>query len=353
MPSLRLRPRASGPALLAALLVAGAAGPAGAQRSFRDVAADAREVTDEEARSFAAPLFARCDEGDRSERRRCERTRRREARELRRTRWLLSVPATGHVESGPYEAVREGFLVRVPDLIFESGEGLLTTRAPEGGAIAQHVLAQRFFVVPPERAERWFSRNAVGRLRLRVVFRFGRAWESGERRGVVIEPEAIQVYNSSTGNVLVDSLREVEAPPSGPTMLDQRVLLWDAGTLHEARWRAPDGTPLLFSVRVERGAEGVQRPVLLEARGVDVREVARFEAPCCGASLALMPRNADGVLVVFTERRPSDGDPGRGVVRLYEWRGERLEQVAHWAGSNDQNPPAWIVDPSAPVPPSD
>ncbi|MBX3247529.1 MAG: hypothetical protein KF901_10165 [Myxococcales bacterium] len=327
------------------VLLLGAASPAMAQRTFSAVAERASEVPGD-WRRFIAPLFQACEGANR---RTCEATRRRDQRTLRTGSWLMSIPAAEHVEIGPYEAVREGFLVRVPDLVLRTPDGWLTTATPRDGVLPVGVLAERFFVVPPDRAERFFGRNDPARLRLRMVFRVGREWAVGSRRGVTIEVSAVQVYNESTGNVLVDSLADPPAPPGGAERLDGRIQVWDRSQLREARWRAPDGTPVLFSVRVDPAEGDAQTPVLLETRGVVSREVGRFRAPCCEATLALIPRG-DDVMVVFTERRPSAEHPGRGRVELFQWRNGAFVRRTAWEGSNAESPPAWITDPDAPLP---
>ncbi|MCA9614052.1 MAG: hypothetical protein H6722_22645 [Sandaracinus sp.] len=333
-------------ALLLLLAFAIPSSPAEAQRSFAQVADRASEIPGDWQR-FVAPLFERC-EG--REARACEARRRRDERTLRTGTWLISVPAAGLVEVGPYEFVREGFVVRVPDLVLRTPNGWLTTAAPEDGVLPVNVLAERFFVVPPDRAERFFGRNDPSRLRLRAVIRMGRAWTAGAQRGVTISVDAIQVYNESTGDVLVDSLSDTAAPPGGAERLAGRMQVWDNTQLREARWRAPDGTPVLFSMRVERGEGETKIPVLLETRGVVANEVVRFMAPCCDASLALIPRGEAGVLVIFTERRPSADNPGRGHVLLLEWRQGRFVERARWEGSNAEAPPSWVTDPNAAVP---
>ena len=318
------------------LLALAFAVPASAQ-PFTEVARNATEI--EDLSQFGAQLFGCSDAA-------C----RREARRMRRTTWLASLPAQGNVELGPYEVVREGFMVRVPDLIIEAQGGMLTTIPPEDGAIARHVLADRFFVSPPDEAGRWFRRNSIERLRLRVVFRIGSDWETETRKGVTIRALGIQIYNSSTGNVLVDTIRNPPAPPGGPIDLYERVMLWEGTQLKEARWRSPDGTPLLFSVRVDRRPGGVRQPVLVETRGVTRRDVARFETNHDNSTLAVMPRRVGEVLVIFTLRRPSEGDPGHGEVHVYQWRDGSLHRAAQWRGSNADDPPAWVRDPTAPLP---
>ncbi len=320
-----------------------------AAQTFNDIAENASEVPDE-LRYFGRALWERCDEG--SERRRCERRRRRDARALRSTVWLASMPATGNLEIGPYETLREGFRVRVPDLILDADGGLLTTRLPTPGFTERRTLAERFFVVPPEHAERWFRRNAIERVRLRILFRIGRDWENGEQRGALMEVVGIQAYNASTGNVLIDSLAHPVPSPGGPVDLTGRVTLWRPAQLREARWRAPDGTPLLFSVRVDRSEDGRRHPVVVETRGITRHDVARFDAPGEGdASVTLAPHGTDGILVIFTDRRPNDGTPDHGFVHLFRWNGTNLERVAQWEGSNDQELPPWVLDPNAPSSP--
>jgi len=318
-------------------------------QSFRDAAEEASEIPGE-LRRFGAPLFDECDQGSSRDRSRCQRSRRRDVRSLRAGRWLVSEVATGHVEVGPYETVREGFAVRIPDLELQANGGLLTTRVPtERGRYDRQVIAERFFVVAPDRAERWFSRNALDRLRIRLVLSFGEAWERGDQKGVLIEVHAIQVYNASTGSVLMDSTDQRAVPP-GPPDLDRRVLLWDRSTVREARWRAPSGEAVLFSVEVTRDEDGTQTAVLHESRGITRREVGRFSAPCCDASLAMIPRAQTGVMVVFTESRPGEGRTGAGQVHLFEWRGDALETAATWSGTNEQTPPVWVRDETAPIP---
>ncbi|MEM9067532.1 MAG: hypothetical protein AAGE52_03470 [Myxococcota bacterium] len=312
-------------------------------QNFREAAARAEEISD--LTTFARPLFIDC----RGQAASCERRRRGQLRQLRRRTWLASLPAVGNVEIGPYETVREGFLVRVPDLMFEAGGGLLTTQAPQEGAVSRYVVSERFFVVPPERAERWFRRNSVERMRLRVVFRVGRPWTSGDKRGAVIRASGIQIYNASTGNVLIDTIANPPPPPGGPVDLYERVTLWDPSQVQEARWRSPDGTPLLLSVRIDPSEAG-RVPVLVETRGVTRRDVAQFPSPRANSSLAVIPRGADGILVVFTLERPGEGGAGQGVVKLYRWQEGTLREAAAWSGSNDDSPPAWIVDEDAPLP---
>lgn len=335
-------------ALLLLFAFATSSSPAEAQRSFAQIADQASEMPGDWQR-FVTPLFERC-EGPQA--RACEARRRRDERTLRAGSWLISVPAAGHVEIGPYEFVREGFAVRVPDLVLETSNGSLTTATPVEGALPVEILAERFFAVPPERAERFFGRNDPSRLRLRAVIRFGRPWTVGDRRGVVISVEGLQLYNESTGDVLVDSLGAHPSPPGGAERLTERLQVWDDTQLREARWRAPDATPVLFSVRVERGEGETKVPVLVETRGVVATEVARFTAPCCDANLALIPRGDAAVLVVFTRHRRSANAPGRGQVLLLEWQGGTFVQRARWEGRDAEPLPAWITDPTAPLPPA-
>lgn len=334
--------------LLPALCLAIAA-PAAAQ-TFNEVAEDASEVPGD-LRYFGRALWERCDEGSAAERRRCERRRRSDARALRATLWLASLPAEGNLEIGPYETIREGFLVRVPHLVLQANGGVLSTRPPTSDPADPGVLAERFFVVPPERAERWFRRNAIDRVRLRLVFRVGRDWSEGQRRGALIELVGVQAYNASTGNVLVDSLSAEEPTGGGPVDLTDRVTLWEPTQLQEARWRVPDGTVVLFSVRVDRTQDGVRHPVLVETRGVERRDLARFEAAAeQDASLALARLGPDRILAIFTDRRPSGETPGHGFVHLYLWRDGHFTRAAQWEGSNDQPLPGWVTDPRAPLP---
>ncbi len=321
------------------------AAPAAAQ-TFREVAEEASEVPGS-LRYFARALFERCEEAaDPSAQRRCERQRRRDGRVLRSTLWLASMPAGGKVEVGPYETVREGFLVRVPQLVLEANGGLLTTRDPTDGANDPGVLAERFFVVPPERAERWFRRNALERVRLRLLFRIGRLWRDGDRRGALIEVVGVQAYNASTGTVLVDSFAPEDPPPGGPVELTARVTLWEPTQLREARWRGPDSTPLILSVRVERDDGGIRHPVLVQTLGVARQDLARFDVPADqDASLALAPHGPGRLLAIFTDRRPSDAAPGHGVVQLYGWRDGALVPIARWEGRDDEAP-RWVVDPA-------
>ena len=262
----------------------------------------------------------------------------------------MSVPAPGRVELGPYESVREGFLVRVPSFQVRLDGGVAASHRSTAGRTPREVLGEQFVAVPPEHAERWLARNAQSRLRLRLVVRFGDTWQDGERQGVDLQIRGIQVYNESTGDVLLDSLDASDVSMPGPPDLDERALLWDRRTTREARWRNAEGVPLLFSVRVEAGEGDAQRPVLLFRSAIDDVPIATYPAPCCTASLALSPRGPGEVLVIFTERRPEANAPGRGRVELWRWTGTSFTQLARWEGANDDAPPAWVRDPNVAPP---
>lgn len=336
--------RRTGLVLRSALIIAAlsVSSLASAQR-FRDVAADAQDLPGDVS-EFGAAYFASCDSPG------CRRVQRRDIRALQRQKWLVSVPATGHVELGPYETVREGFLVRVPTVVLSMSGGRMSTHAPMAdGSFPREVLGENFLAVPPRHAERWLARNAPERLRLRMVVELESRFEPhGEPSDVVrIRSHGIQVYNASTGDVLLDSLAATPDVLPGPPDLDERALLWDRSTMREARWRTAQGRPLLFSVRVEPGEGDALRPILLVRREIEDERVVAFDALCCSASLAVAPRAPNEVLVVFTERRPGDGHPGRGRVALYRWTGDAFSRVANWAGNNDETPPAWVTDPTA------
>ena len=52
------------------------------------------------------------------------------------------------------------------------------------------------------------------------------------------------------------------------------------------------------------------------------------------------------------ERRPTQTQPGEGEVVLLTWRPAvgALGVAARWHGDNEASPPAWLSDPSAPLP---
>lgn len=331
--------------VLLAVLASCFALPAAAQSRFRAASADAMEIPGELG-TFGGALFESCETGGAA----CRRTRRADQRLLRRRSWLMSVPALGHVELGPYESVREGFLVRVPSFQVALDGGVAASHRSTGGRTPREVLGEQFVPVPPEHAERWLARNAQSRMRLRLVVRFGATWQDGERAGVDLQIRGIQVYNESTGDVLLDSLDASEASMPGPPDLDERALLWDRHTTREARWRNAEGIPLLFSVRVEAGHGDAQRPVLLFRSAIADVPIATYPAPCCTASLALSPRGPGEILVIFTERRPEPNAPGRGRVELWRWTGTAFVQRARWEGANDDTPPAWVRDPTVAPP---
>ena len=340
--------RSSIPLLLLLLLPASAR----AQR-FSEVARDAEDLSAAPS-TLVGPFVRECDEGPRHVRRQCSHDTRLAVRELRRKRYLWSVPAAGHLEVGPYEHVTEGFRIRVPGFALVDGPALVATQALEGGELPKHTLAESFRMVEPANADQWHARNAIGRLRMRLVVGFGEIFEDAGRSGVILEVHAVQVYNGSSGEVLLDSAAPREEIPPAPPELTERVVLWDRSQLLETLWHAPDGTPILLSVRADpiAGHPEALRPVLLRQTGIEQRELVRFTADRPDASVAVSP-HGPGVLVVFTKSRPGPDQPGHGEVHLFHWRpaaGDFVE-AARWEGSNSETPPPWVLDPAAPLRP--
>ena len=324
------------------LLVFLSASSVSAQTGFRELAENAREFS-AETQELTRHLFEPCVQQTRPQRRNCQRRQRAVEREMRASTWLISMPALGRVEIGPYEVVREGFLIRVPSLSFAVDGGTFTTYRPENRGEETRVLAQQFNLISPNRMERWFRRNRIDRLRLRIVFHVEQSWRHENRQGYQIRPLGIQVYNESTGNVLLDSSRTSSPPPGGPIDLTARITLWDTHQLREARWATPNHEVILFSVRVDPQENGNRTLVLVETRGITTRDLARFDTGRQETSLAVLPRNSESILVVFTEQRPNLGTSGRGIVHLYEWHENSLSRTQQWQGTNEQTPPAWVV----------
>lgn len=308
--------------------------PASAQ-SFREIAENAEEAG--ELSRFGGALFEDCDDDL------CRGRAEREASALRAGRWLVSVPAAGNVEVGPYERVRQGFLVRIPSLRLHADGGRLVSGDLSG---PRETHAERFFAVPPERSAAWFAQNAISRLRVRAVIRIGESYQVDGRDVARIEVEAVELFNNGTGAWLVDSARPTALPEGGPVNLDVHVRLWDANAQGEARWHAPNGEALIFSVR--RDGRVV---TLVETRGVTTRDVHSFEnIQLREAGLALRPRGENEVLVIFTRRRPGRNHPGSGSVILLRWHAQSLVPVLVWNGDNGQPMPAWVLDADAPTP---
>ena len=260
----------------------------------------------------------------------------------------MSLPATGRLAVEPHETAGEGFVVRVDALSSPAGD--IATSHLRGEPLAGRPLAEGFIGVSTQRAERWLARNAVDRLRIRYLFRVIRAGEGTEAEPIALDAQALQVYNASTGDVLLDTQRATARARPGAAALDERVLLWSPSTFREARWRRSGQPTLLFSTRTQ--SDGGQREIVLLVReSLADRELARYRAPGHDASLAMLPRGADEVIVVFTASRPGDTDPGSGSVEV--WSADntgRLVRRAAWSGSNDQQPPPWVRDPTAPLP---
>lgn len=326
---------AFGCALLLGAMLTGAPSTAAAQR-FSDVSSQAQEL-DEDLVVWAAPLVAGCREGSGAARRRC--------RQLRQGSYLVSLPARGHVRIGPYESLHEGFRVDVP--VFVGGgapHAYVSTVASRSGAFAPGMLAESFQTVEPSRAQRWLARNAIERLRLRMVVRPGRAWTDrlAGRRGVLIEVLGVQVFNESTGNVLLDSVAGAGELPTAPAELDARVRLWDSTASREAVWTAPDGRRVLLSIIVDAvpGHPDQHMPKLTATVGATYRDVARSTVHCCESNVSVAPRGSEEVLVI-TSDLANGSESARGTVTLVRWNAQSaaFESVAEWHGANSEPPP--------------
>ncbi len=355
--ALRSRARRVFP-LLAALAVSLAHGTARAE-SFAELAARAR-APGRELAALAAPFFADCGALVGRSREVCEANLGRAAAEIDGVDLLVSMPGDHRVVVGPYEPRGGGFRVTVPgfEIVRPTG-GVVGTQARRGGVMRPHVLAETFVRVPAAEARAWSARNAPQRLRVRFVVRFGAPYEDrgapspDERRAVVAEVRATQVYNASAGDVLVDSTEPRGAMPDAPTALDGRRSLWTARGAREVVWPVVGADPALFHARVDRSEGGPEAGtlVMLATVRAETIELARIAASA-DAQVDLVPHGERGALVIVTETRSARGRPGRGQVLLVRYDAERAHLVvrARWQGSNDEAPPAWVRDPQAPVP---
>jgi hypothetical protein len=355
-------PTPSRAALLGVLLLATPS--TAAAEPFSALARDAHEVAGDLS-SLAAPFLTSCDALVGGSRALCESNLGRARAELEGRALLASMPAAGLVELGPYEPTSGGFRVRLPGFRVALPQGVASTRPTRGGALPEQTLAEAFVPIAPEDAAAFAARNAPERLRLRMIFRFGRRWDDPSaprpeaRRGVLVEMRAAQVYNESSGEVLLDSTVHASVPPP-PASLDARRLLFGRGRGREVLWRTPDGEQVLFHVRIEPGAPpagggaspAVSTTVVLGTRRADTHELVRFEALDPEASVDLIPHGDLGALLVITEERTRRGHVGRGQVLLLRWDAARtrVEVRARWRGANDEAPPAWVRDPRAPLP---
>jgi hypothetical protein len=177
---------------------------------------------------------------------------------------------------------------------------------------------------------------------LRVIFRFGETFTDGELRGVVLNLVAAQVFNDSTGNVLLDTTR-TPGPPQEPHALDRRVRLWDRNGHAEALWQAPDGRRYVFHVENQPllTPPNSSAPMLHAWHGPERQSVVHFVAPCCTANISVAPRDAETLMVIITERAAEGAVPGQGqvlVIRFIQARGV-FRVVARWRGSNTERPP--------------
>lgn len=342
------------PLLVAAvLLLGGVEVPhAQAQSSFNQFADEATEVTGS-LLSLAEPLFEDCQALTGVHRRACSLRVRNAARDLNRTTYLHTLPAGDHLRFDPYEPMGGGFRVYLRGFEQRDGQRVVSTRATEGGVLPVHTIAQGFSVVPARAARPWVIQNAPERLVLRVIFRFGETFADGELRGVVLNLVAAQVFNDSTGNVLLDTTR-TPGPPQEPHALDRRVRLWDANGHAEALWQAPDGRRYVFHVENQPllTPPNSSAPMLHAWHGPERQSVVHFVAPCCTANISVAPRDAETVMVIITERAAEGAVPGQGqvlVIRFIQARGV-FRVVARWRGSNTERPPAWVTDPTAPLP---
>lgn len=312
----------------------------GAQ-SFRDLSRRAEEL--EDSRTFGAALFFDCATLEPvQQQRRCFGRNRGAQSRLRRNTWLISLPAEGRLSVGPYEEDRGGLSLRVPQQRIQANGGALSTATPQTtGGLGGALLAEQFFALPADRVERWRAQNALERLRLRMVFRVGPAWPNRPSDGATIEVVAIQVYNTGSGSVLIDSTRPPRNTEGAPAALAQRVEVWSRERQSSAFWHAPEFVPVILEARSEDG------DIVLSAQSEATQEFARFPIPDAeDTNLALLPHGQNGVLAVLTSSRPGANAVGHGEVRLYRWSEGQLREAARWEGSNQEAPPRWVVDPS-------
>ncbi len=297
--------------------------------------------------NLASPLLIRCRAGETP----CASE---SATKVREKTWLLTIPAGRYVRVGPYESLEEGFRVSLPGLAFRRGrQGLkIVSIAPMvQGRLPPLPLVAQFHRVEPSRARAWRARNNPSRLRARMVFTFGDVWSDEPRRGITIHIKAVQVYNTSTGDVLLDSTRAPTAMPDPPPRLSERLRLWEPSMMREALWATTDGREMLLSVQTNalHNEPGLLVPTLCVTEGARRKELIRFRAGDRSASLAVAPHGANRLLVIFTSRRPRPGRVGNGVVTLLQWikSQNQLFIVARWEGTNRDTPPEWVRDPNA------
>jgi hypothetical protein len=332
-----------------------------AAEPFSTLAQDAHEVSGDLG-ALAAPLLTSCDALVGRSHELCETSLGRARAEVEGRTLLVSMPVTGFVELGPYEPSGGGFRVRLPGFQIVLPQGVVSSRARRGGVLPEQTLAEAFVRVAPSDAAAFVARNAPERLRLRMVFRFGRRFHDRsaprpeERHGLLVEMRAAQVYNESSGEVLLDSTAPAAVPPA-PALLDARRLLFGHGRGQEVLWLAQGGDPVLFHVRAQPLSDVVEPPgavtaIIFGTRRADTEEIVRFDALDPEASVDLLPHGDRGVLVVITEERTRPGHVGRGQVLLLRWDASqaRPEIRARWRGANDETPPAWVRDPRAELP---
>jgi hypothetical protein len=344
-------------ALAFALALASLTPASASAEPFSSLAREAHEVS-QDIGELASPLLASCDALVGRSRELCE-TNVGRAREMVEGRTLLvSMPITGFVEIGPYEPRAGGFRIRLPGFQVIRPQGVVSTRPRRAGIMPEQMLAEAFVRVAAADAPTFAARNDPERLRLRLIFRFGRLWQdpraerAEERRGVLVEMRAAQVYNASSGEVLLDSTDRASVP-SPPPVLDARRVLFGRGQAHEVLWRTPDDDLVLFHVRAEVGdhPESLE-PIVLCTRRAETRELVRFDALEPEAAVDVIPHGRTGLLLIITEERSRRGHVGRGQVLLLQWNAAEARAFvrARWRGANDETPPAWVRDPNAELP---
>lgn len=328
-----------------------------AQPRFSELERAATEVP-AELGAWAAPLLVDCRGRAPAEARRCLASRRSQRTALARRSFYVELPPETHVVVGPYEPTAGGFHVRVPGFAFEGpdGRGRLSTRPFVSGSMPEHRLGEGFVAVPRERAAAFVAANEPASLVLRLVFRLGDEWEDASRPGspdgygVTMTVLGLQVFHSSSGQVLVDTTR-TEALPPFPARLDGRAPIWTETSARDVAYATPDGRILVLAGRVSPslGPDGAREAVLLLARGGEVSELLRFSAPCCSATIDARPLGDERVLAILTERASTETSPGRGEAVLLVWDRDASTLVARarWSGANGESPPAWVTDPTA------
>ena len=347
--------RVGAPALMVTLLsLVGSVAPqrADAQRRFNELAADASEVTGSLV-DVVAPLFEDCAGTTGRARRECLVNLRGERRRFAGETYLVSLSAADLLRIGDYEPMDGGFRVTLRHFAFATDEHVVATTRTEGGRAPDAVVATGFATVPARAARPWLLRNSLDRLVLRVIVSVGEGFRDGERRGLTLNLVAAQVFNESTGEVPLDTTRRPNPPPA-PHVLNRRVRLWDRNGEAQALWTAPDGQTYLFHVHNEPlvNPPNSSAPVLHVWHGAERETVVQFVAPCCDANVSVAPRQADTITVIITERAPHGNTPGHGQVLVIRHVPEEHAFIvlARWRGSNTETPPAWVTDPTAPVP---